>query len=120
MAKFKVGDKVRLKKGLEVGTIYEGVLLSQSMKESAEADGGIHEVKKVREATRLSFTAYILDTDVPYYYAEEMLELAEEKEDKTEKTKKEFNDFLEALVLMSQLNRIVNRLDEIMKSNEEG
>ena len=120
MAKFKVGDKVRLKKGLEVGKVYGNLSLSNGMKEVIEADGGVHEVKKVREATRLSFTAYRLDADVPYYYAEEMLELAEEKEDKTEKTKKEFNDFLEVLILMTQLNRIVNRLDEIMKSNEEG
>ena len=45
-----------------------------------------------------------------------MLELAEEKE---EKTKKDFDDFQEALTLMAQLERIMKRLNEITKSNEE-
>ena len=109
MAKFKVGDKVRLKKGLEVGKWYGKIPLLQGMKESAEADGGIHELRNVRG------DVYYLDTDTPFIYTEEMLELVEEEEEKT----KDLKDFFEALALMSQLNTIMKRLDELMKSNEE-
>ena len=116
MAKFKVGDKVRLKKGLKVGALYGGIPLFQGMKESAEADGGIHEVMKIWKG---SCKAYSLDTDYKFVYAEEMLELAEEEEEKTEKKTKDLKDFFEALVLMSQLETIMKRLEEIMKSNEE-
>ena len=108
MAKFKVGDKVRLKKVLVAGRFYGGVPLSQDMKESAEADGGIHVVKELWKG---SCKAYYLDTDYPYVYTEEMLELVEEEE-------KDLKDFFEALVLMSQLENIMKRLDELMKSNE--
>nr|DAF66676.1 MAG TPA: hypothetical protein [Bacteriophage sp.] len=113
MAKFKVGDKVRLKKGLKVGTFYGGVLLSQSMKKSAEADGGIHEVIEIK-ITKAS-TTYYLDHTLSYTYGEEVLELVEEEE----KTKNDLKDFLEALALMSQLERITKRLNEIIGSNEE-
>ena len=50
-----------------------------------------------------------------------MLELVKEKEKEEEpdKIKKDFDDFLEVLILMSELERIMKRLNEIMKSNEE-
>ena len=101
MAKFKVGDKVRLKKGLFDGVWYGGVPLLQDMKENAEADGGIREVKVLckYEAT----DAYILDTVQPYVYTEEMLELVEEEEEKTQKKNQGLEGLYEALVLMSQL-----------------
>ena len=111
MAKFKVGDKVRLKKGLETGKEYGKIPLVYDMKESMEADGGIRVAKMIRKTSN----RYTLDTDKAYYYSEEMLELAEEKE---EKTKKDFDDFQEALTLMAQLERIMKRLNEITKSNE--
>ena len=113
MAKFKVGDKVRLKKGLETGKEYGKIPLMFGMKDNMEADGGIHTIKKVNEMNTIN--VYLLDTEYPYYYSEEMLELAEEKE---EKTKKDFDDFQEALTLMAQLERIMKRLNEITKSNE--
>ena len=117
MAKFKVGDKVRLKKVLVVGRFYGGVPLFRGMKESAEADGGIHEVKKLWDG---SYDAYILDTNEPYVYPEEMLELVEKEEEKTPKEEeKDLKDLLEALMLMSQLERIMKRLDGIIGSNEE-
>ena len=116
MAKFKVGDKVRLKKVLEVGRFYGGVPLSQEMKENAEADGGIHEVKKLWKG---SLNAYYLDTLYPYVYTEVMLELVEEEEEKTPKKDNDPKDLLEALMLMSQLERIMKRLDGIIGSNEE-
>lgn len=116
MAKFKVGDKVRLKKGLVAGRFYGGVLLSQGMKESAEAYGGIHEVMEIK-ITKAS-TTYYLDHTFSYTYGEEMLELVEEEE-KDLKKAKDLKDFFEALALMSQLENIMKRLDELMKSNEE-
>ena len=80
MAKFKVGDKVRLKKGLEVGKFYGDVPFLRGVKENAEANGGIHIVRMIRKATETRVTnRYILDTDIPYYYSEEMLELVEGK-----------------------------------------
>lgn len=117
MAKFKVGDKVRLKEGLEVGRFYGGVPLFQYMKESAEADGGIREVKEIR-ITRAS-TTYYLDNSRAYTYPEEALELVEEEEEKTPKKDNDPKDLLEALMLMSQLERIMKRLDGIIGSNEE-
>ena len=114
MAKFKVGDKVRLKKGLEVGRNYGGIPLFQGMKESMEADGGVYEVKEIKKIE--TTTICRLDTEHPYYYTEEMLELAEEKEEELDKTKK---DCLEALVLMSRLEITMKRLVELMKSIEE-
>ena len=116
MAKFKVGDKVRLKKGLEVGKWYGGALLLRGMKENAEANGGIHVVKKL---WNVEPEVYYLDTLYSYVYTEEMLELVEEEEEKTQKKTKDLKDFLEALALMSQLENIMKRLDELMKSNEE-
>lgn len=92
MAKFKVGDKVRLKKVLVAGRFYGGIPLSQGMKESAEADGGIHVVKELWKG---SFKAYYLDTDYPYVYTEEMLELVEEEEEKDLKKAKDLKDFNE-------------------------
>ena len=118
MAKFKVGDKVRLKEGLEVGSFYGGVPLFQYMKESAEADGGIREVKEIR-ITRAS-TTYYLDNSYAYTYPEEMLELVEEEEEEEDlKKDNDPKDLLEALMLMSQLERIMKRLDGIIGSNEE-
>ena len=114
MAKFKVGDKVRLKKVLVAGRFYGGVPLSQDMKENAEADGGIHEVKKLWKG---SLNAYYLDTLYPYVYTEEMLELVEEEEEEEEE--EDLKDFLETLALMSQLENIMKRLEELRKSNEE-
>ena len=111
MAKFKVGDKVRLKKGLEVGKCYGGVPLYQGMKESAEADGGIHVVNKVWKGC---CKAYWLDTDYSFVYTEEMLELVEE-----EKTQNKVKNLFEVLVLMSRLDTIMKRLEELMKSIEE-
>ena len=108
MAKFKVGDKVRLKEGLEVGKEYGGILLLYGMKEDIETDGGVHEVKEVKKIGTI--TVYVLDTDTPYCYTEERLEAVEEKD---------FNDLLEVFMLMSQLERIVNRLDEITKKPNE-
>lgn len=116
MAKFKVGDKVRLKKGLEVGKWYGGIPFFSSKKKNAEANGGVHVVEEIKE---METTVYFLDTKYPFVYTEEMLELAEEEEEKTQKETKDLKDFFEALALMSQLETIMKRLEEIMKSNEE-
>ena len=113
MAKFKVGDKVRLKEGLEVGKWYGGIPFNKLRRANAADNDGTHVITGLCE---YGPNGYYLDTLDPYVYTEEMLELVEEK--KTQKKTKDLKDFFEALVLMSQLENIMKRLDELMKSNE--
>lgn len=75
MAKFKVGDKVRIRKDLEIGGIYNGdYTVTENMK---SAGGKIFTIKNVFS------DCYRLDK-VGYYWTDEMLE--EVKEHKMEKT----------------------------------
>lgn len=77
MAKFKIGDKVRLKKGLEVGKIYGGIMLLDTMIGEFEKAGGVVMIKQPPYKV-LIVSTYRLGYNFYYFYTEEMLELVEE------------------------------------------
>lgn len=77
MAKFNVGDKVRLKKGLKVGKACGGVMLLDTMIEEFEKADGVLKIEQPPYVDLL-VGAYRLGYNFYYFYTEEMLELVEE------------------------------------------
>lgn len=66
MKNFKVGDKVRLKKGVKVGEVYNGLSILKSMK--------FRGVKEITDDVPQTQTVLI----APFYYGIDALEKVEE------------------------------------------
>ena len=89
MSKFNVGDKVRVRKDINVGERYSGITLLSEM--------AIHR-GKVFTIERFTGTAYLLLNNC-YYYGEDMLErinsLTDEEKEKTRRISEALFDMLD-------------------------
>lgn len=66
MAKFKVGDRVRLKKGIVIGERYNGIVFTESMR-----------FTRSEEIAFLSSEGYYFLSSNSFYYSDDMLEKTE-------------------------------------------